>query len=67
MTCTSAMPCLSSGLAKNNKIISMFVLFYQLFWPFSKFDFYRKREGKPYIKAVKQNLLVNFLKFATIM
>ena len=27
MICTSVTPCLSSGLAKNDKIISMFVLF----------------------------------------
>ena len=30
MICTSVIPCLSSGLAKNNKIMSMFVLFSQL-------------------------------------
>ena len=27
MICTSVVPCLSSGLAKNNKIMSKFVLF----------------------------------------
>ena len=31
MICTSVMPCLSSELAKNNKIMSMFVLFYCFF------------------------------------
>ena len=31
MICTGVIPCLSSGLAKNNKIMSMFVLFSQLF------------------------------------
>ena len=31
MICTSVVPCLSSGLAKNNKIMSMFVLFSWVF------------------------------------
>ena len=41
---TSVIPCLSSGLAKNNKIMSMFVLFFQLYWPFRKsFTFFENR------------------------
>ena len=32
MISTGVTPCLSSGLAKNNKIMSMFALFSQLFW-----------------------------------
>ena len=31
MICTSVVPCLSSGLAKNNKIMSMFVQLSRLF------------------------------------
>ena len=31
---TSVIPCLSSGLAKNDKIMSVFVLFPGFFWPF---------------------------------
>ena len=30
MICTSVVPCLSTGLAKNDKIMSMFVLFSRL-------------------------------------
>ena len=36
MICTSVVPCLSSGLAKNNKIMSMFVQLSRLFLPFFK-------------------------------
>ena len=32
MICTSLIPCLSSGLAKNNKIMSTFVLFSSFFF-----------------------------------
>ena len=46
--------CLSSGLAKNNKIMSMFVLFSRLFGNFESLAFYQ-----PYIKAVKEDVLVN--------
>ena len=42
MICTSVTPCLSSGLVKNDKVISMFVLFSRLFWPFRKFGFFFK-------------------------
>ena len=45
MVRTSVIPCLSSGLAKNNKIISLFVLFSQLFWPFKKFGFFSILRG----------------------
>ena len=32
--CTSVIPCSSSGLAKNNRLMYMFVLFSRLFWLF---------------------------------
>ena len=45
MICTSVVPCLSTGLAKNDKIMSMFVLFSRLFWPFWKFGFFFENGG----------------------
>ena len=60
--CTSVIPRSSTGLAKNNKIISMFVLFSLLFWPIWKLGFFRKWRDKPYTKAVRQDVLVNSLK-----
>ena len=66
---TSVIPYLSSGLAKNSKIMSMFALFSQLFWSLSKFGFSQKLEGgggggldKPYTKAVKQDIFSQFFK-----
>ena len=41
MICTSVVPCLSSGLAKNDKIMSMFV-FPGLFGHFESLAFLRK-------------------------
>ena len=49
MTCTSVMPCLISGLAKDNrimslakdnKVMSIFVLLSWLSWPFLKFGLF---------------------------
>ena len=60
MICTSVVPCLSSGLAKNSKIMSMFV---QLSWLFCRFyglAFFRKWGDKPYTKVVKQDVLIDF-------
>ena len=39
MICTSVVPCLSSGLAKNHKIMSMFVLFSRLFGHYERLAF----------------------------
>ena len=66
-------PCLSSDLAKNNKIMSMFVLFSRILGrSFCKFDFFRKwggggggKGGKPYTKAVKQDIFSQFFKSTT--
>ena len=60
MICTSVIPCLSSGLAKNNKIMSMFVLFFWLFLAFCKFGFFSKIGDRPYTKTVKKNVLSQF-------
>ena len=42
MICTSVAPCLSTGLAKNDKIMSMFVLFSRLFGHFESLAFFQK-------------------------
>ena len=60
MICTSMVPCLSSGLAKNNKMMSMFVLFSQFFAILKVWLFFLKWWDKPYTKAVTQDVLVNF-------
>ena len=61
MICTGVVPCLSTGLAKNDKIMSMFVLFSRLFGHFESLAFFRKwGGGKPYTKAVKHDILVKF-------
>ena len=36
MTCTGVAPCLSSGLAKNDQVLYMFVLLSLLLWPFDR-------------------------------
>ena len=40
MICTNVVPCLSSGLAKNSKMMSMFVLFSRLFCHFESLAFF---------------------------
>ena len=41
MICTSVTPHLSSGLAKNDKVMSMFVLFSRLFGYFESLAFFK--------------------------
>ena len=62
MISTSVVPCLSCGLAKNNKMMSMFVLFSRLFAILKIWLFLSKMGGQTLHKAVKQNVLVNFQK-----
>ena len=57
---TNVIPCLSSDLAKNDKIMSMFVLFPGFFGHFESLAFFRKWRDKPYTKAVKLDILLNF-------
>ena len=45
MICTSVMPCLSSDLAKNDKIMSMFVLFPGFFGHFESLAFSFENRG----------------------
>ena len=63
MICTSVVPCLSTGLAKNDKIMSMFVLFSRLFGHFESLAFFRKWGDKPYTKAVKHHIWSNFERY----
>ena len=64
MICTSVMPCLSSGLAKNNKIMSMFVLFSRLFSHFESLAFFESGGGATNLTPKQSNWisLVNFSK-----
>ena len=57
---TSVMPCLSTDLAKNDKIMSMFVPFFRLFGHFESLAFFPNWKDKPYTKTVKIDILVNF-------
>ena len=54
MICTSVILCLSSDLSKNDRVMSMFVLFPGFF------GFYSKIGDKHYTKAIKHDILVNF-------
>ena len=54
MICNSVMPCLSSGLANNDRITSMFVSFPGFF------AIFLENGDKPYTKAVKHDILFNF-------
>ena len=60
--CTSVIPCLSSGLVKNDKMMSMFVLVSQIFGHFQSLAFSRKWGDKPYTRVVEQDVLVNLSK-----
>ena len=46
MICTGVAQCLSTGLAKNDKIMSIFVLFSQLFGHFESLAFFSKMGGQ---------------------
>ena len=65
MICTSVIPCLPSGLAKNNKIMSMSVLFSRNFGHL-KVLFFSKMEDKPYTRVDKQDVFSQFFKRTTI-
>ena len=58
MICTSKIPCLSSGLPKNNKLIFMFVLLFWLFGHFDNLAFFENLEPK----HSNRMLSVNFSK-----
>ena len=60
MICTGVVPCLCSGMAKNNKIMSMFVLFSRLFGHFESLAFFEKGEINLTPKRSKRMFSVNF-------
>ena len=66
MICISVIPCLSIGLAKNNKIMHMFVLFSRHSGPFESMPFL-KNGDKPHTKAVKQHVLSIFQKYNNLV
>ena len=55
MICTNVIPCLSSGLSKNNKVI---VLYSWLFWPFESLAFSKMGD--------KQDIFSQFFKNTTM-
>ena len=46
MICASVTPCLSTGFAKNDKTMPMFVLFSQLFGHFESLSFFSGMGGQ---------------------
>ena len=58
--CTSVIPCLSSGLAENNKLCPCLSYFPGIFGHFQKLAFFRKWGVKPYIKRVKNYAFTQF-------
>ena len=62
MICSSVIPCLSNGLAKNDKIRSMFVLFSWLFGHFEGLAFFSKIEGHTLHQSSQAWYLSQFLK-----
>ena len=67
MICTSVMLCLSTDLAKNDKIMSMFVPFFRFFCHFESLAFFPKWGDKPYTKAVNNNKVTIFKKSQAIL
>ena len=63
MICTIVMPCLSSDLAKNNKMMSMFVLFSRLF---KSFSFFSKMGGQTLHQSSQAGCFSQFLRDTTI-
>ena len=66
MICTSVVPCLSSGLAKNNKIMSMFVQLFRLFLPFLRFGFFSKMVRQTLHQSSQTGCFSQFLKGTTL-
>ena len=60
MICTSLMLCLSTDLAKNDKLCPCLSHFSGFFGHFESLAFFPKWGNKPYTKAVKHDMLVNF-------
>ena len=54
----SVIPCLSSGMAKNTKIMSMFVVYFRLFDHSESCDFFENKETN----LITKHVLVSFSK-----
>ena len=66
MICTSVVPCLSSGLAKNNKIMSMFVQLSGLFFAVFKVWLFSKTGRQTLHQSSQAGCFSQFLKGTTI-
>ena len=51
MICTGVIPCLSNGLPKNNKILSMLVLFSWVFGHFEILAFFKQDVFSQFFKS----------------
>ena len=60
---TSVIPCLSNGLAKKNKIMSMFVLFCGFFGHFESLAFFENEGTKLTPKQSDRMFSVNFSRY----
>ena len=60
MICTSVIPCLSSGLAKIDKIMSMFVLVSRLFGHFDRLVIFKTFSTKNHVFVEKLWLFGSF-------
>ena len=65
MICTSEVPCLPNGLARNSKVMSMFVPFSRLFSHFKVWLFF-KNEGTNLTQKQPNSMFIKFLKGTTI-
>ena len=66
MICTSVIPCLSSDLAKNDKVMSMFVLFPGFFGHFESLGVFSKIGGQTLHQSCQTWYFSQFLKDTTI-
>ena len=62
MICASVVPCLSSGLAKNDKLCPCLFYVIGFFGHFEIWPFFRKWGDKPCTKSVKQDVFSQFFK-----
>ena len=69
MICTSVVPCLSIGVARNNEIMFMFVLYSRLFWSFESLPFFRNHcemQGQTLCQSIQTGCFGQFFEGTTI-
>ena len=66
MICTGVIPCLSSSLAKNDKIMSMFVLFPGFFGHFESLAFFENGETPKQSNLIFQSIFERYNNKVTI-